>query len=411
MFKTKNNSNNILNKALELYNIDQFSKTSQNLSKSQIKTIKRELRDIAANKKNLIISLTKYLKPLILPTAKRMTLESQINFSQLDLKKNIVIYMPNHKSHLDEFILGYNFLSEKMPIPITAAGENIFKSRVSGFVLKSYGAFKIRRDRYAEDEHYYRLLSSYLGASILAGEQIMTFQEGTRPRDGKIGLFRKGIIGTIEKIFNDIKDNPESEIEDLNFVPIAINWSENPDEKKITADVSSKAEETDLIKRFVNLKKTHSSRDIRGVFIGIGEPLSYNQFIAANNPDENDSYAIGICNEVRSRIVAMMPIYKEHLLHSSIQFLNKYNKRIRIEDFKQLLEVNQKILGNYEGHIKIIETDGFCVDDRLELMAKRDIIEFSKDKMSFEVLNPNLVDYYANHVTSLTEERAPLSTQ
>jgi len=41
----------------------------------------------------------------------------------------------------------------------------------------------------------------------------------------------------------------------------------------------------------------------------------------------------------------------------------------------------------------------------LELMAFRDIIKFSEDKLSFEVINPKLVDYYANHVTSLTEER------
>ncbi len=112
--------------------------------------------------------------------------------------------MPNHKSHLDEFMIGITFLDQKINIPITAAGENLFKSRSSNFVLKSYGAFKIRRDKYSEDEHYTRLLSSYLGASIQAGEQIMSFQEGTRPRDGKVGLFRKGIIGTIRKIITII---------------------------------------------------------------------------------------------------------------------------------------------------------------------------------------------------------------
>lgn len=405
MFKSKKNLNDLLNKASELYDKDQFLKTSQYLSKDQIKTIKKELKDIAAHKSSTIIKFTKILKPLILPTSKRMILESKSDLSQLNFKKNIVVYMPNHKSHLDEFILGFLFASKNMPIPITAAGENIFKSKTSTFVLKSFGAFKIRRDKYSADEHYYRLLSSYLGASFMAGERIMTFQEGTRPRDGKIGLFRKGLIGTIENIFKEMKDNPELEIEDITFIPIAVNWSENPDEKKITTSASSKAEETDLLKRFINIKRTHSSRDIRGVYIGFGEPLSYNQFVADNNPDEEGSYAIGICNEVRSRVVGMMPIYKEHMLHSSIQFLNKYNKRIKIEDFKQLLEVNQKILSDYEDNIKIIETDGFCVDDRLELMVKRDIIKFSDDKLSFEVLNPNLVDYYANHVTSLTEQK------
>ena len=401
----KNSLRGILNKAAELYDKGQFSETSQYLSKSQLKTIKNELKDIAANKKSGVIGLTKLLKPLILPTTKRINLDQQFKLSQLNLKKNIIVYMPNHKSHLDEFIIGFTFAGEKLPVPIIAAGDNLFKNRMSNFVMKSYGAFKIRRDKYSDDEHYYRLLSSYLGASFMAGEQFMSFQEGTRPRDGKIGLFRKGIIGTIEKVFNELKDNPECELEDITFVPIAINWSENPDEKKLIADVNAKAEDTDLISRFLNLKKTHSSKDIRGVYLGIGEPVSYNQFVADNDPDKNDSYAIGIVNEVRSRVVGMMPIYKEHILHSSIQFLSKHNKHIKIEDLKQLVEVTQKIISDNENNIKVIETDGFCVDDRLELMVQRDIIKFSEDKLSFEVLNLNLVDYYANHVTSLTEER------
>ena len=203
MSRKKYRLRDILNKAAELYDLDQFSKTSQNLSRSQLKTIKKELKDIAANKKNPLIKLTKFLKPLILPTDKRITLESHLDFSQLHQKKNIVMYMPNHKSHLDEFMLGFTFLENKLSIPITAAGENLFKNRTSNFIMKSYGAFKIRRDKYSEDEHYSRLLSSYLSASVLAGEQIMSFQEGSRPRDGKIGLFRKGIIGTIEKLFNN----------------------------------------------------------------------------------------------------------------------------------------------------------------------------------------------------------------
>jgi 1-acyl-sn-glycerol-3-phosphate acyltransferase len=397
----KNRLSDILNKAAELYDGCQFPVSSEHLSKAQLREIKKEIKDIAANKKNNIIGLTKFLKPLILPTAKRIVFESQFDFSAIDTTKNIVVYMPNHKSHLDEFIIGYTFLTEHMPIPITAAGENLFRNKPSVFVLKRYGAFKIRRDKYAEDEHYYRLLSSYLAASIMAGNQIMSFQEGTRPRDGKVGMFRKGIIGTIEEIFGKLKE--QTEFEDIIFVPIAINWSENPDEKKLTTERNHIAEETDLMKRFINLKKTHSSRDIRGVYLGFGKPVSYNQFVAEHEPDENNSYAIGICNEVRSRVVAMLPIFKEHLVYSSIQFLSNYNKDVKIEDVEQLIEVTQKIIIKKE--INIIETDRFSIKSQLELMEKRDIIKYGADNLSFEILKPNLVAYYANQVTSLTEER------
>ena len=405
MFKQKKRVRNILDKAVKLYDEDYFDKTKQHLTKSQLKAIKKELKEIADAKSNNLIKLTKFLKPLVLPTAKRITLESHFDFSKLITGKNVVVYMPNHKSHLDEFMIGYTLLTKNLPIPITAAGENLFKSRVSGYLLKSYGAFKIRRDKYTEDEHYYRMLSSYIGACMMSGEQIMSFQEGTRPRDGKIGIFRKGLIGTIESLFNRITKNRDTEIEDITFVPVAINWSENPDEKKLTADINSRAESTDLIKRFLNLQKTHSSKDIRGVFLGFGEPVSYRQFVTENTPDENGSYAIGICNEVRSRVINMMPIFKKHLFYNAIQYLSKYNKIVKIDEARDLMEITERNLIKNKHNIKIIETDGYSVDSQLELMIKRGIIKLDETKSGFEILKPNLVNYYANHVISLLEER------
>jgi len=169
--------------------------------------------------------------------------------------------------------------------------------------------------------------------------------------------------------------------------------------------MNTKAKETDLFKRFLNLKKTHSSKDIRGVYLGFGEPVSYNQFAAANAPDDEDSYAIGICNEVRSRVVNMMPVFKEHLLYSAIQYLCKYQHKVDIEEVKKLMEVTQKSISSGDVKINVIETDTYSVEDQLALMEKRDIIEFNEDRKVFKVLKHNVIDYYANHVAPLIEER------
>jgi len=405
MFKQTKRVKGILDTAVKLYDDDYYSKTKKHLTKSQLKEIRKEIKDIADKKSNGLIKFTKFLKPLVLPTAKRITLETQFDLQKLKTGKSFVIYMPNHKSHLDEFMIGYTLIANKIPLPIIAAGENLFKSRVTGYLMKSYGAFKIRRDKYSGDEHYYRMLSSYLGACMIQGEQLMSFQEGTRPRDGKIAIFRKGLIGTMESLFNRIKNEWDTELEDITFVPVAINWSENPDEMKLTEDLNSKAESTDLIKRFLNLEKTHSSKDIRGVFVGYGEPVSYNKFVEENEPDESGSYAIGICNEVRARVIKMMPIFKKHLFYSSIQYLSKYNKVINIEEAKQLMEVTEKNIINSKKNIKIIVTEDYSVDSQLDLMVKRNIIKLNETKTSFEILNQNMINYYANHVTALLEER------
>jgi len=236
MFKQTKRVKGILDIAVKLYDDDYYSKTNKHLSKGRLKEIRKEIKDIADKKSNGLIKLTKFLKPLVLPTAKRITLETRFDLQKLKNGKSFVIYMPNHKSHLDEFMIGYTLVANKIPLPIIAAGENLFKSRVTGYLMKSYGAFKIRRDKYSGDEHYYRMLSSYLGACMINGDQLMSFQEGTRPRDGKIAIFRKGLIGTVESLFNRIKNEWDTELEDITFVPVAINWSENPDEIKLTED-------------------------------------------------------------------------------------------------------------------------------------------------------------------------------
>jgi hypothetical protein len=50
MFKTKKRLNEVLKRAVELYDADQFSKNKQNLTRKQIRSIKNEIKDIAAKK-------------------------------------------------------------------------------------------------------------------------------------------------------------------------------------------------------------------------------------------------------------------------------------------------------------------------------------------------------------------------
>jgi len=101
----------------------------------------------------------------------------------------------------------------------------------------------------------------------------------------------------------------------------------------------------------------------------------------------------------------MMPVFTEHLLYSAVRFLSKFNDSVKVEDVKQLIDITKKNMRNDTNKIKIIETEGYSIESQLELMAQRDIIKFEEDNSGFNVLKPKLIEYYANHVTSLIEER------
>ncbi|KAI9278119.1 hypothetical protein BY458DRAFT_538806 [Sporodiniella umbellata] len=131
-------------------------------------------------------------------------------------KKQSLILLPSHKSHVDYMVISYLMFRLGIQIPHVVAGDNL-DVPVVGKLLKSCGAVYIRRE-WGNDELYKTILEEYMVTLLTAGMNFECFVEGTRSRLGKL-LQPK--LGVVKIILDALIDN---RFEDCHVVPISIGY-------------------------------------------------------------------------------------------------------------------------------------------------------------------------------------------
>ncbi|CAO0792927.1 unnamed protein product [Mucor circinelloides] len=131
-------------------------------------------------------------------------------------KKQSLIFLPSHKSHIDYLVVSYLMYRLGIQIPHIVAGDNL-DMPVVGKLLKSSGAIFIRRE-WGNDELYKTVLEEYMATLLAEGMNFECFVEGTRSRLGKL-LQPK--LGVVKIILDALIDNRFS---DCHIVPISLGY-------------------------------------------------------------------------------------------------------------------------------------------------------------------------------------------
>ncbi|KAG7193427.1 uncharacterized protein KQ657_000845 [Scheffersomyces spartinae] len=133
-----------------------------------------------------------------------------------------IIYLPNHRSHIDYIIMHILALRFQMATPHVIAGENL-NVAVFGGLLKKMGAIFIKRS-FNNELYTERNLFNYLEFVFNQKIPLEVFIEGTRSRDGKSLLPKYGILKTCAAIYlkQTLEDNnPDF---DLLIQPVSLTY-------------------------------------------------------------------------------------------------------------------------------------------------------------------------------------------
>ncbi|KAI5299285.1 hypothetical protein KEM56_003362, partial [Ascosphaera pollenicola] len=184
--------------------------------------------------------------------------------------KQSIIFLPNHKSHVDYVSLQLICYRLGITLPIVVAGDNLNIPLVGPF-LQHAGAMWIRRS-FGDDPLYYTMVQSYVDVILQNGYNFECFVEGGRSRTGKLLPPKFGILSfVIDSILS-------GRVNDAIIVPVSTQYD------KVIETESYISELLGQPKKKENLMDFFSSRSVLSLNLGrvdarFHEPWSLREFL------------------------------------------------------------------------------------------------------------------------------------
>ncbi|KAK3935658.1 putative glycerol-3-phosphate acyltransferase [Diplogelasinospora grovesii] len=110
-------------------------------------------------------------------------------------KKQSIIFLPCHRSHVDYVSLQLLCYRLGLALPVVVAGDNLNFPLVGSF-LQHAGAMYIRRS-FGDDQLYTTLVQAYIDVLLQGGYNLECFIEGGRSRTGKLLPPKFGILSFV----------------------------------------------------------------------------------------------------------------------------------------------------------------------------------------------------------------------
>jgi len=186
-----------------------------------------------------------------------------------------LIYLPNHRSHIDYLLLSYFVNAQGLAPPHIAAGVNLNFPLV-GPVLRRGGAFYLRRS-FKGEPLYAAVFREYLHTMLARGFPIAYFIEGGRSRSGRTLAPKGGLVGMTVESF--MREHPQP----LLMVPVYFSYEKLLEGASLVAELEGNPKRRESLVELVAVTR-HLRRDYGSVYVNFGEPLSLDSFLDAEAP-------------------------------------------------------------------------------------------------------------------------------
>ncbi|MCC7215929.1 MAG: glycerol-3-phosphate 1-O-acyltransferase PlsB [Burkholderiales bacterium] len=186
-----------------------------------------------------------------------------------------LVYLPNHRSHVDYLLLSYFINAAGLAPPHIAAGANLNFPLV-GPVLRRGGAFFLRRS-FKGEPLYAAVFREYLHTMLVRGFPIAYFVEGGRSRSGRTLSPKGGLLGMTLESF--MREHPRPVL----LVPIWFGYEKLLEGRSLLAELEGKPKRGeslgDLVRVTRQLKRVYGRVDVN-----FGDPLSLDHYLDAAAP-------------------------------------------------------------------------------------------------------------------------------
>jgi glycerol-3-phosphate O-acyltransferase len=189
---------------------------------------------------------------------------------------NELVYVPCHRSTMDDLLTPYAIYTQGYAIPHIAAGINL-DLPIVGRMMRKAGAFFMRRS-FRGSPLYSAVFTRYLGAIMARGHPVQYFIEGGRSRSGRSLTPKTGMLAMT------LRSYLRQPVRPVMFVPVYIGYERVIEIESYVREMSGKPKEKETLRGF--LRSLRRLRENFGqVHMNIGEPIALTPLLDEHLPD------------------------------------------------------------------------------------------------------------------------------
>jgi glycerol-3-phosphate O-acyltransferase len=189
---------------------------------------------------------------------------------------NELVYVPCHRSTMDDLLVPYAVYSRGFAVPHIAAGINLNLPLI-GPLLRKGGAFFMRRS-FRGSPLYTAVFMKYLGAIMARGHPIQYFIEGGRSRTGRSLAPKTGMLSMT------LRSYIRQPLRPVMFVPVYLGYERIMEVDSYVGELSGRPKEKESLLGFLrSLKRLREN--FGHVHVNIGEPIALLPLLDTHQPE------------------------------------------------------------------------------------------------------------------------------
>ena len=186
-------------------------------------------------------------------------------------KKQSIVFLPSHRSHVDYVSLQLICYRLGLTLPVVVAGDNL-NIPVLGSFLQHAGAMWIRRS-FGEDALYTALVQSYIDTMLQEGFNFECFIEGGRSRTGKLLPPKFGILSFI------LDSILSGRVEDTIICPVSTQYDKVVETEGYVTELLGVPKKKENLADFLSSGSSVLSLKLGRVDVRFNKPWSLRTFI------------------------------------------------------------------------------------------------------------------------------------